>query len=160
MIQRIQSIFLLLVGLSLIFFLFAPIWEKQEGNTGKAYSQTAIYVEKSAGVQTEIEYIFVPYFIPGSLAIIGACLALFSIGLYKKRTKQILFSSINSILIGVALILSAYWASTAETSILTNTSGGYKYGLFIPAVALFFNSLAIRFIRKDEKLVRSMDRLR
>jgi hypothetical protein len=80
MIQRIQSIFLLVVGLCLIIFLFAPIWEKQDVNSGQSYSQTAFYVEKVATIESEI--------------------------------------------------------------------------------ALIFNSLAIRFIRKDEKLVRSMDRLR
>jgi hypothetical protein len=160
MVQRIQSVFLLLVGLSLIIFLFSPIWEKQEGNTGKSYTQTAMYVQKTADVQAEIQYVFIPYFIPGALGLIAACLALFSIGLYKKRTKQVLLSSINTFLIGGALILSAWWASTAETSMLTNEQGGYQFGLFLPAVALFFNSLAIRFIRKDEKLVRSMDRLR
>ena len=35
-----------------------------------------------------------------------------------------------------------------------------KVGMFIPAVAVFFGLLARRAIRKDEKLVKSMDRLR
>jgi hypothetical protein len=160
MVQRIQSIFLLFVGLIMIIFLFAPIWQKQEETTGKAYIQTAIYVEKTADAQAEIAYVFIPFFIPGALALTAACLALFSIGFYKKRIRQMLFSSINTFLIGGTLILSAWWASTAETTVLTNETGGYQYGLFLPALALFFNILALRFIRKDEKLVRSMDRLR
>lgn len=160
MIQRIQSIFLLVVGLSLIIFLFAPIWEKQDVNSGQSYSQTAFYVEKVANIESEIQYVFVPYFIPGALALIAACLALFSIGMYKKRNRQVMISSVNSLLMGTILILSAWWASKAESSILAGAAGGYQYGLFLPAIALIFNSLAIRFIRKDEKLVRSMDRLR
>ncbi|MFT4741547.1 MAG: hypothetical protein ACJAT1_000523 [Marivirga sp.] len=160
MIQRIQSIFLLLVGLIMIIFLFAPIWQKQEETTGKAYTQTAIYVEKTADAQAEIAYVFIPFFIPGCLALIAACLALFSIGFYKKRIRQMLFSSINTFLIGGTLVLSAWWASSAETTVLTNEGGGYQFGLFLPALALFFNVLALRFIRKDERLVRSMDRLR
>ena len=71
-----------------------------------------------------------------------------------------LLSSINTFIIGGTLIISAWWATTAESTILTNNPGGYQFGLFLPAIALFFNSLALRFIRKDEKLVRSMDRLR
>lgn len=35
-----------------------------------------------------------------------------------------------------------------------------KAGMFIPAVVVFFGLLARRAIRKDEKLVQSMDRLR
>jgi len=160
MIQRIQSIFLLLVGLSLIAFLFAPIWEKQDISSGEYYTQTAFYVEKASAAETEILYIFVPYLIPGALALIAACMALYSISAYKKRSRQILVSSINSLLIGGALIVSAWWASSAETEILTGNTGGYQFGLFLPAIALVFNSLAIRFIRKDDKLVKSMDRFR
>lgn len=160
MIQRIQSIFLLLVGLCLIIFLFVPVWEKQAPNGDQSYTQSALYVEKVTNLQAEAEYIFIPYAIAGLLSLIGACIALFTIGMYKKRTKQMLLSSINTFIIGASLILSGWWASSAEASILTNNPGGYKFGLFLPAIALFFNSMAIRFIRKDEKLVRSMDRLR
>ncbi len=160
MIQRIQTIFLLFVGLSLLIFLFAPIWEKQEVNSGKSYAQTAFYVEKVADAESEIQYVFIPYAISGFIAVLSACLALYSISAYKKRTRQMLISSINTFLIGAALILSAWWASEAEANLLNGIAGGYQYGLFLPAIALVFNSLAIRFIRKDEKLVRSMDRLR
>ena len=33
-------------------------------------------------------------------------------------------------------------------------------GFFLPAIAMVFNILANRFIRRDENLVRSVDRLR
>ena len=158
--QYCQSIFLLLVGLALIIFLFVPVWEKQAPNGDQSYRQSALYVEKVTDLESEAEYIFIPYTIAGALSLIAACIALFSIGLYKKRKKQMFLSGINTFLIGGTLIISAYWASSAEANILTNNPCGYQIGLVCPAIALFFNSLAIRFIRKDEKLVRSMDRLR
>ena len=34
------------------------------------------------------------------------------------------------------------------------------FGLFLPAAALICNMIANRFIRKDERLVRSVDRIR
>jgi len=35
-----------------------------------------------------------------------------------------------------------------------------QFGMYLPLVGLLFSGLAIHFIRKDEKLVKSMDRLR
>ncbi|MBK6264045.1 DUF4293 domain-containing protein [Marivirga sp. S37H4] len=160
MIQRIQTIFLLIVGLSMLIFLFAPIWQKEEVKTGASYTQTAFYMETVPSAEEGVNNIFMPYAIPGILGLIATCLAFITIGLYKKRMKQIILCAVNSIVIGVALGLSAYWASQAEGNILREAQGGYQYGLFLPAIALVFNSLAGRFIRKDEKLVRSMDRLR
>jgi len=160
MIQRIQSVFLVLVVASLIAFMFSPVWAKQNKETGETHKQYSYYVEKLTDSEATINKIYIPYFIPGALALVAAFLTVISLLSYKKRKKQIVISSINSLLMGTTLILSAWWASKAEANVLTGTSSGYQYGLFLPAIALIFNSLAIRFIRKDEKLVRSMDRLR
>ncbi|GAA5029719.1 membrane protein [Marivirga lumbricoides] len=160
MIQRIQTVFLLLVGIAMLVFLFAPIWQKQEINTAVSYTQTAFYMEKVTIEEEGVQNTFMPYAIPGILGIISVCIAFITIGLYKKRMKQIILCAVNSIVIGVALGLSAYWATQAESNILQDIQGGYQYGLFLPAIAIVFNSLAGRFIRKDERLVRSMDRLR
>ena len=160
MIQRIQTIFLLFVGLAMLVFLFAPIWQKEEVNSGASYTQTAFYMEKVPSAEEGVTNVFIPYAIPGALGVVATCLAFITIGLYKKRMKQIILCAVNSFIIGVALALSAYWATEAESTILQEINGGYSYGLFLPAIALVFNSLAGRFIRKDERLVRSMDRLR
>ncbi len=160
MIQRIQTIFLLIVGLSMLIFLFAPIWQKEEVKSGASYTQTAFYLESVPSAEEGVNNIFMPYAIPGILGLISTCIAFITIGLYKNRMRQIILCAVNSIIIGIALGLSAYWASQAEANILPELEGGYQYGLFLPAIALIFNSLAGRFIRKDERLVRSMDRLR
>lgn len=160
MIQRIQTVFLLLVGLAMLVFLFAPIWQKQDINTAVSYTQTAFYMEKVTTGDKGVENTFMSYAIPGILGIISVCIAFITIGLYKKRMRQIALCAVNSIIIGVALGLSAYWATQAESNILRDIQGGYQYGLFLPAIAIVFNSLAGRFIRRDERLVRSMDRIR
>jgi hypothetical protein len=38
--------------------------------------------------------------------------------------------------------------------------GRYGLSIWIPFVGVFFNWLALRFIRKDEKMVRDSDRIR
>jgi hypothetical protein len=48
----------------------------------------------------------------------------------------------------------------AEQLFDTGMKGDFEIGFFVPLLALIFNSLANRFIRRDEKLVRSVDRIR
>ncbi|MGJ3233578.1 DUF4293 domain-containing protein [Marivirga sp.] len=160
MIQRIQTIFLLIVGLAMLVFLFAPIWQKVDSSSGASYTLTAFYLEMVSAPEDGVKNEFVPYVVPGILGLLAVCIAFIAIGMYKKRMRQIMLSTLNSILIGTALGLSAYWATQAEGEFLPGIQGNYSYGLFLPAIALVFNSLAVRFIRKDERLVRSMDRLR
>lgn len=160
MIQRIQTVFLLIVGIAMLVFLFAPLWQKVDTNSGASYTLTAFYLETVTSPEEGVKNEFDPYVIPGVLGILSVCVAFIAIGMYKKRMRQIMLSTLNSLLIGTALGLSAYWATQAEGNFLPGIQGSYSYGLFLPAIALVFNSLAVRFIRKDERLVRSMDRLR
>jgi len=160
MIQRIQTIFLLIVGLAMLMFLFAPIWQKADPDSGASYILSAYYMEMTSSPDEAVKKEHMPYVIPGVLGFLAVCVAFIAIGLYKKRMYQIMLSTLNSIIIGTTLGLSAYWATQAEGSFLPGIQGSYSYGLFLPAIALVFNSLAVRFIRKDERLVRSMDRLR
>ncbi|WKK81460.2 DUF4293 domain-containing protein [Marivirga arenosa] len=160
MLQRIQTIFLLIVALAMLVFLFSPLWQKVDTETGATYTITAFALETSNIPEQGEEQEFMPYAVAGILGLLGSLVAFIAIGMYKNRMRQIMLSTLNSILIGTALGLSAYWTTQAEGNVLPGIAGAYNYGLFLPAIALVFNSLAVRFIRKDERLVRSMDRLR
>jgi len=87
------------------------------------------------------------------LVIIGA-LSIFS---FKNRKRQILLNTI-SIIINVLLIgVLAYW--------LLNLSGGIHFpekGIepIFPLIAVICLLIANMYIRKDERLVKSVDRLR
>lgn len=87
------------------------------------------------------------------LVIIGA-LSIFS---FKNRKRQILLNTI-SIIINVLLIgVLAYW--------LLNLSGGIQIpekGIepIFPLIAIICLLIANMYIRKDERLVKSVDRLR
>ena len=54
-----------------------------------------------------------------------------------------------------AILFYQEWSGISNTAKLT-----LQLGLAAPALSLIFSILANRFIRKDEKLVKSMDRLR
>ncbi|MDR2205592.1 MAG: DUF4293 domain-containing protein [Flavobacteriaceae bacterium] len=91
----------------------------------------------------------------GSFAV--GIIGILSIFSFKNRKRQIVLNRlsivINALLIGVLM----YW--------LLNLSGGIEIpekGIepVFPALAIIFLAIANRFIRKDERLVKSVDRLR
>lgn len=160
MIQRIQTIFLFLVGISMILFLFIPSWIVSNPDTGEIYRLFSVFmVHRPAGSDMS-EYIFYPYSISGVLALISILIAWIEIFKYKNRLTQIKLGLLNSIVMVASLLLLVILSYYDQMKLIPDFQGIYKPGLFMPAAALIFNSLANRFIRKDEKLVRSVDRIR
>lgn len=132
MIQRIQSLYLLLwlPVAGLIIFLF-PVWQ----------IEAPVFIQELPG--------------PFALVIASGFLAIVSIFLFKKRTVQLLINRINLILMLVLFPALLFWG--ADWNIEGITFGNAAY-LPLPAAILLL--LANRAIKKDENLIRSMDRLR
>jgi hypothetical protein len=59
----------------------------------------------------------------------------------------------------IALVFFVY-ASIIERNLLASPDYLDEAGIYFPLISLIFLILASRFIMKDEKLVRSVDRLR
>ena len=62
-------------------------------------------------------------------------------------------------------LAALFFYSDAAKSFLSQTpkdqvSISYKIGIVIPVISIVFTYLTIRFIKKDDELVRSADRLR
>ena len=159
MIQRIQTIFLLLVATGMTLFLIFPLWMKFNADTGELYQITAIQLNHIDGSGNESK-IYIPYIISAGLATISIVVALIEISQYKNRLNQIKMGAINSLIMAGALIIVVYTTYTGQTDFTPEIRGKYLIGIFFPVGALLFNSLANRFIRKDEQLVRSVDRIR
>ena len=99
----------------------------------------------------------------GSYRMVGmaACgsllLSLITIFSYKNRPRQILFNKVNIFINALLIGLLIYW--------LLNLSGGIAFpekGIepVFPIVAIFCLFAANIYIRRDERLVKSVDRLR
>lgn len=92
-------------------------------------------------------------------SLVSMLLAITAIGLFKNRPLQITISGVSFLFafawIGVAIYRTRLLAA-ADSSRTVSFNGG----IFLGAIALLFFLLAIRAIRKDEKLVRDSDRLR
>ena len=157
MLQRFQTVFLILVVLSMIATLFFPIWTKADASTETLIKLTAFErTTEVAGVETQSKTTF--YI--ALLALAAAASAAISVSKFKNRLLQIKLGALSSFLMAALLLTCLYLANEAEQQINPTEQGSYVLGFFLPAAGLMFNLLANRFIRRDEMLVKSADRLR
>ncbi len=144
MIQRIQSIFLLLAALSFGSLFKVPF----------ALSDIAVspfFEDKMFSVQDHTVLL--------SLSIIGGGLALISIFLYRNRSLQLRLGYIG-IICSLFLAIVAFWLVYSNADLMQDSQIEDQLGLYIPAVILILFILSNHFIKKDDKTVKSMDRLR
>ena len=137
MIQRIQTIYLLIVaGISAgLIFLF-NLWVTIE--------------ELVVFAKDEIVYF--------SMFIASAILALIAIFMFKNRKFQFVLGRLNIILNFILLGLFVYrsLSISGETSDVSEKG----IGILLPIFSIVFLVLANKAIKKDEDLVKSVDRLR
>ncbi len=163
MIQRIQTVFLFFVALSMLGILFFPLWQKMDLSSSEIATMDAFFVrfekfgdgnENSVVIsKMDVWYMIIP-------AILSAVVAIISIFTYKNRLRQIQFGALNSLLIATTMGLALFFIQKAERLLALDLQGNYLFGFYLPVSALLFNLLANRFIRRDESLVRSADRIR
>ncbi len=163
MLQRIQSVLLFFAALCMLAILFFPVWEKSdvEKNEKVSLSALAMTYEKEDIETKEINILneeWTGYI--AILAILSAAVAFYSIFRYDNRLLQIKLGALNSLFMGGALGVSVYFSLQAESIIVPQVRGDYLVGFYLGVAALLLNSMANRFIRKDERLVRSADRIR
>ena len=129
MIQRIQTIFLLIVVIAQVVLHFQSLDVELFGSS----------------------YVVI------ALSLVSFLLTIISIFSYKKRARQILLNNINIFINALLTGLLIYW--------LLNLSGGIDFPekgieLAFPLISLFGLFMANVNIKKDEKLVKSVDRIR
>ncbi|WP_413997819.1 DUF4293 domain-containing protein [Flavobacterium sp. W1B] len=137
MIQRIQTIYLLLafVVTGILPFLF-PLWTMNNA-TDYFFVQNQIYVV---------------------LLGLSTTLSIISIISFKKRQLQFVIGRLNIILNLILLGLFVYRSlNLSGETVLVSEKG---IGMFLPILAIVLLVLANKAIKKDEDLVKSVDRLR
>jgi hypothetical protein len=165
MIQRIQTVFLALIVIAMVSLLFLPLWSKIDTVSGEEVVLTAWNLSfrtlneqgevAQAGAQTGTSTMAI-----GILAIVAAAVALYEIFQYKSRINQMKFGLINTLVLVALFGTSFYFANYEGNVMASGNEGHYEAGFYMPVLALLLNALANRFIKKDEDLVRSADRLR
>ncbi|HET7360300.1 MAG TPA: DUF4293 domain-containing protein [Salinimicrobium sp.] len=136
MLQRIQTIYLVLSALvsgGLIFVL--SLWQNEAGELIFADDKLVIFI----------------------LFIVSALLSFLAVFLFKKRKLQFVLGRINIILNLILLGLFVYWSLKLPGGVTISEKG---IGMLIPVISIVLLVLANKAIKKDEDLVKSVDRLR
>jgi drug/metabolite transporter (DMT)-like permease len=139
MIQRIQTIYLLLATIASIVMGLAPL--------GTIINKETMDQSLFGGQQA------LPILI---LGVLCGCIAFGSIFLFKNRKLQLNLVRLNAVLVGVFIAICIYYLVFNSITKIDLPRPGIVFPLF----ALFFNILGMRGIIADEKLIKSMDRLR
>lgn len=148
MIQRKQSLFLLAVALISALLLFVPF---QIFKTADKEWPVCLLPGCSADVVNGSVYA------PMSLTFVSIVLALITIFLFRNRVLQYklanLLGLVNVFIVGLFFLLGF---------IKPELQGEvhFKAGAFVPVINAVLAFLAAYFIKKDELLVRSADRIR
>ena len=152
MIQRIQSVFLFLAVLTMISAVFFNIWISVDTSDCILFANSFQIGERCGDTNTPLKstvYLLI-------IQLVFAAISLYSIFCYKDRKRQMVLGAINSLVGSSFLVVIFFLTKSLDDS----NTGTYGMGFFLPLAAIFLNILANRFIKKDEKLVKSLDRIR
>ena len=172
MIQRIQTIFLLLAALANPVVLFLPLGaasnrESMEGLTieltGSTIHMSGVDEEAAEIVDKTLTFSDnTMLMVHVVLVVLVSLYFLVLIFLYQDRGRQIRLAYVGIVLVMVQIIIGVLLFMQ-----LPEMSGGGEnighdvgFGLFVPVVTLLLGYVAIRRIQKDERMVRDMNRIR
>ena len=136
MFQRIQTVYMIFSaiitgGLPFVF----PLWTDNQKNE-VFFTSSIIYI---------------------SLFVLSTVLAIYSIINFKKRQHQFVLNRLNMIFNFILLGFFVYLSLNLSGEALVSEKG---IGMFLPAISIVLLVLANKAIKKDEDLVKSVDRLR
>ena len=156
MIQRIQTLFLVLVIIANVLIFFFPLTSfLTELNYYKLY----ITELKNMTPGSEIHFSSIVTLPLILLNIAMIFLTIVSIFKYKNRLLQIRLNKFN-ILLTIFIIVGIFFGYPKLVEMGINASPAFSIGAYFPIASLILLFFANRFILKDEKLIKSADRLR
>ena len=136
MLQRIQTLYLIITGFTLAgLYIWFPI------------------------LTTKDKVVLISNQEPLVFGLLFTCIALAIIAVltFKKRQTQFVLNRLNIILNFVLLGVFVYRSLSIPGETLVSQKG---LGVFLPIISIVFLVLANKAIKKDEDLVKSVDRLR
>lgn len=155
MLQRIQSIYLLFAALVIFaLFLFPLAHNVYLDGVPSTIKVTGIYHDVNGQQQQTTSFT--------TLAVVTAIVGLIPLAVifaYNNRKKQITYCYVAIL----AIIAYSFWLSQAvktATGGFQMSTSNFGIGIFLSSLSIVLLILAVKSIQKDEKLVKSADRLR
>jgi len=157
MLQRIQSVYLLLAGLAIFaLFLFPLVHNVNVDGKSINISVKGVYQNSDVPNYTQPTHTFAGLMVA---TVVLGIIPMVIIFLYKNRKQQVAlcYSAL------LAIIGYSFWMSQAVKPFLGDAqidthNGGI--GLLLSSISIIFIIMAVKAINRDEKLVKSADRLR
>lgn len=152
MIQRIQSVYLLLVTVLLVVAMCMPMGHfiGADGVTVSTFKSLGLYMADGSFRSTWGLF---------GILLLSAIIVFGTIFLFRNRMLQVrmtIFSSVLLIGFYIAFTVFAFMLKDGAETV----SFRLGWALCLPAVSIILNYLAFRAIYKDELMVRAADRLR
>lgn len=149
MIQRIQTVYLFIAAVLTVTAMLLP--------TGYFHAGTDVTTLTSFSTiapNGTADYTSCPMFL---LLLVSAIFSLVAIFQYKKRKLQIRLS-----MAGIVVLIGYYAVEAVMVLSILDGYGNFtpSGSVCLPLLSIILNGLAVRAIRKDEKLVRSYDTIR
>lgn len=156
MLQRIQTLYLLIVVVAMSLTLFLPSMRtiSPEGIDYALSTLRGFYPVEQGGFHLSGVTMWLTI-----TNVVILLIALFTIFMYKWRIIQIRFSIFNMVLlIGYYAIFFFTRYVILQQNAMDSTT--FSWPIILPLISAILTYLALRAIGKDEALVRSLDRLR
>lgn len=150
MLQRIQTLFLLLAAAAMLIASVTPLAIFLHEGENVVFEAMGVYQNGELNSSTWGLFL---------LTVVSSVLALFTVFLYKQRMLQIRLSIFNLVcMVGFYLYFGfiLYKLYLVENLLFEKVG----VGVIMPVIAIILTILAIRKIGADEALVRSLNRLR
>jgi amino acid permease len=155
MIQRIQTVYLLIVAGLFMAVMFLPIAVLQSGDNLYSFEVTGLNTVE------QVPELAFPTWSLMAIAAIIILLAFVIIFMYKKRLLQIRMCIFNALLmIGFCALVGFYLWQFGKSPELPDMKINIRISAAFPLIAIILDYLAIRNIGADEALIRSLERLR
>ncbi len=145
MIQRIQTVFLFLAAVAFAVKLWLPV----------ATTPDDFGAVMADGTFQTTDDLWLTIF-----ALVGVIISFFNIFLYRRRKSQMRFCMTANLFAIIWAALGFYTVLELEVRADGAAQIAHGWAFIFALLAIVFNTLAYYFIKKDEKLVRSMNSLR
>lgn len=155
MIQRIQTLYLLFAAIAAAVMFFFPLAVFYGNHNFELFIYQLVFFDPDPSLQVG-EYFLLPLLGAVVLVIFLSILSIFN---FKSRKRQIMLIRVN-MAITMILLAGYFFGYIGVLEGHVGSAPEYKFASFMPALVFLFLLLANRGVQKDEKLIRSMDRLR
>lgn len=165
MIQRIQSIYLALAAILGVSDVFVPAWTFESGQEVEKVTAWAVSATATAGEAARQDTFWVdsiPHSVWFVMTVLVPIFIIAIIFLYQDRMRQIRLCQIAMIGVGIEIVATMMDVMKGPHWLLggANNAGTPFVGFGLSVLSLMLVWMASKSILKDEKLVRSAERLR